>query len=348
MGQFARRSLVAWAALAAATLPAAAEERIGRVDRADPRLDRVVSPDASLEVLADGHEWTEGPLWVPSEGWVLFSDIPRNAVYKWEEGEGKELYLKPSGYTGDAPRGGEKGANGLLLGPEGRLVLCQHGDRRIARMEAPLSDPSPRFTSLVGAYHGKRLNSPNDATYAADGALYFTDPPYGLEEGVDDPAKELPFQGVYRLPQGGEPTLLTKALSRPNGIGLSPDGKTLYVANSDPDRAVWMAYDVKDDGTIHNGRVFFDATKWVDQRKGLPDGLAIDRKGRLFATGPGGVLVLAPDGTHLGTIRTTQATSNCAFGDDGSTLYVTADRYLLRIRLRTEGKRFVSSEKAGP
>ncbi len=307
---------------------------VGSVERLDPALDALVPPGAALEILADGFDWTEGPVWVPEGGYVLFSDIPPNAIFKWKEGEGAGLYLKPSGYTADAPRGGEVGSNGLLLDAEGRLVLCQHGDRRLARMDAPLEAPAPRFTTLAGAYEGKRLNSPNDAVFHSSGALYFTDPPYGLEKQVDDPAKELPFQGVYRLAPDGTVTLLTDGLSRPNGIAFSPDERTLYVANSDPERAVWMAYDVQADGSLARGRVFFDATSMVREgKKGLPDGLKVDQAGNLFATGPGGVFVFSPEGRHLGTLNTTQATSNCAFGDDGSTLYITADRYLLRIRL---------------
>ncbi|MDH3584315.1 MAG: SMP-30/gluconolactonase/LRE family protein, partial [Phycisphaerae bacterium] len=232
------------------------------------------------------------------------------------------------------------GANALLLDKAGRLVLCQHGDRRVARMDGPLSKPAPKFSTLADRYQDQRFNSPNDAVYHSGGALYFTDPPYGLEKRMKDPAKEIPYQGVYRLAKDGQVTLLTKELSRPNGIAFSPDQKTLYVANSDPAWAIWMAYDVHTDGTIDNGRVFFDATSFVGDRKGLPDGMKLDRAGNLFATGPGGVLVLSPDGRHLGTIQTGQATANCAFGDDGRTLYMTAHSLLMRIRLTTQGLGF--------
>ncbi|HXG60801.1 MAG TPA: SMP-30/gluconolactonase/LRE family protein [Planctomycetota bacterium] len=319
--------------------PAPARTR-GSIERLDPRLDALIPPDAKMEVLGEGFDWSEGPVWVRSGGYLLFSDIPPNRVMKWKPGEGVSLYLHPSGYTGSRPRTGEPGSNGLLLDPQGRLVLCQHGDRRIARMDAPLDRPAPKFVTLADRYQGKRFNSPNDAVYHSNGALYFTDPPYGLEKLMEDPAKELDFQGVYRLAPNGEVTLLTRELSRPNGIAFSPDEKTLYVANSDPARAIWMAFDVKADGTVGAGRVFFDATKWVSSRKGLPDGLKVDARGNLFATGPGGVLVFAPDGTHLGTLRTGEATANCAWGDDGSTLYITADMYLLRIRTSTRGKGF--------
>jgi gluconolactonase len=200
-------------------------------------------------------------------------------------------------------------------------------------MDAPLTAPEASFTTIADRYDGMRFSSPNDAVFDSRGTLYFTDPPYGLPEGPGDPTQETPFHGVYRLGVDGEVTLLTDELSRPNGIALSPDEKTLYVANSDPERAIWMAYDLLPSGRIANGRVFFDATDLVGESPGLPDGLKVDAAGNLFATGPGGVLVFSPDGRHLGTIRTTQATANCAFDEDGATLYMTADGYLLRIRL---------------
>ena len=321
--------------------PTPTYEAVGSIERNDPALDDLVPPDALLEILAEGFDWSEGPVWVNEGGYVLFSDIPPNAIYKWKDGEGHSLYLQPSGYTAETPRSGEVGSNGLVLDAQGRLVLAQHGDRRIARLDAPLDAPTPTYATLTDRYDDKRFNSPNDLVYRSKGELYFTDPPYGLEQRMEDPAKEIDYQGVYRLGTDGTVTLLTDELSRPNGIAFSPDEQTLYVANSDPQRAIWMAYEVLPNGAITNGRVFFDATPLVEQGlPGLPDGLKVDQGGNLFATGPGGVLVFAPDGTHLGTINTTQATSNCAFGDDGSTLYITADMYLLRIHLSTKGDGF--------
>jgi gluconolactonase len=304
----------------------------GKIERKDPRFDKLIAKDAKLEKLAEGFEWSEGPVWVRDGGFLLFSDIPRNSVMKWKEGQGISLYLKPSGYTGVVQYGKEPGSNGLTLDAEGRLISCEHGDRRVSRMETKGGKKT-----LVDSYQGKRLNSPNDLVYKSNGDLYFTDPPYGLPENVDDPRKELDFQGVYRLSKDGVVTLLTKEMTRPNGIGFSPDEKTIYVANSDPKKAVWMAYDVKEDGTLGQGRVFFDATSWVDKKEGLPDGLKVDQQGNLFATGPGGVHVYAADGTHLGSIDTGEATANCAFGDDGSVLYITADMYLCRIRTAAKG-----------
>jgi gluconolactonase len=306
---------------------------IGHVERLAKELDSLIPTDAKIEVLAQGFDWAEGPLWIADGDYVLFSDVPTNRIYRWREGEGHTVWLDPSGYTGEVPRGGEPGSNGLLLDSMGRLVVCQHGDRRVARLETSLTSPAPDFTTLAGRYDGMRFNSPNDAAFHSSGALYFTDPPYGLAEGPEDPDREIDFEGVFRLDPDGTVSLLTTDLSRPNGIAFSPDEKTLYVANSDPERAIWMAYDVRADGSIANGRVFFDATPRVDELPGLPDGLKVDDEGNLFATGPGGVLVLAPDGRHLGTIVTTQPTANCAFGDAGESLYMTADSYLLRIRL---------------
>jgi gluconolactonase len=307
----------------------------GTIERIDPRFDKLIPKTARLERLADGFDWSEGPVWDRKGGFLLFSDVPQNTVFQYREGSGVSLYLKPSGYTGTTARGGEPGSNGLMMDPQNRLVLCQHGDRRVARLESGRS-----FTTLADRYEGKRFNSPNDAVYHSNGDFYFTDPPYGLLKLNDDPAKEIPFNGVYRVSKDGKVTLLTKEMTFPNGIALSSDEKTLYVANSDPKKPIWMAFPVKDDGTIGEGRVFFDATSLAATKKGLPDGLKVDRDGNLFATGPGGVLIFAPDGTHLGTLATGEATANCGWGDDGSTLYVTADMYLCRIKTTTKGKGF--------
>ncbi|MEE2886384.1 MAG: SMP-30/gluconolactonase/LRE family protein [Planctomycetota bacterium] len=326
--------------------PADVLETIGGVERLDRAINALVPMDSRLEVVADGFDWSEGPLWIPEDGgYVIFSDIPPNRIIKWQSGKGASLYLNQSGYLGSIPRFNhvapdEPGSNGLLLDLEGRLVLCQHGNRQVARMDADLDAPRPNYVPIANAYQGKRLNSPNDAAYHENGDLYFTDPPYGLAGKMGDPDKQLDFQGVYRVRPDGRVTLLTRQLSRPNGIAFSPDFETLYVANSDSKHAVWMAFPVKSDGTLGHGRVLFDATTMVGKRRGVPDGLKVDQHGNLFATGPGGVLILSPDGRHLGTLLTGQATSNCGFGDDGSTLYITADRYLVRIRLSTRGAGF--------
>ena len=307
----------------------------GKVERLDPAFNKLVPPGAKLEKLAEGFTWSEGPVWIRDGGFLVFSDVPKNTVFKWKEGEGISEFLNPSGYTGSTPRGGEPGSNGLTVDSKGRLVLCEHGDRRVARLEKDRTK-----TTLADRYLGKRFNSPNDLVYKSNGDLYFTDPPYGLEAANNDPKKELPCNGVYRISKKGEVTLLTGELTYPNGIAFSPDEKTLYVAVSDPKQAIWMAYDVKPDGTIANGRIFFDATAKVKEAPGLPDGMKVDKKGNLFATGPGGVFVFTPDGKHLGTINTGEPTGNCAWGDDGSTLYIMANHYLSRIKTSTIGKGF--------
>ena len=303
------------------------------VDKFDPSLDELISPDADIEILAEGFDWTEGPLWLPEEEQLIFSDIPPNTIYSWSEEGGKQVYLNPSGYTGEIERGGEVGSNGLFLSPDGKLVLCQHGDRRMALMNAPLGYPEPDYTTIVDNYQGKRLNSPNDGTFNSKGELFFTDPPYGLEKNMDDPLKELSFQGVYRYDTAGNLHLLTDQMTRPNGIALSVDETKLYVANSDPEIAVWMEYNISENGELDQGRVLYDATSQVGKTKGLPDGLKVHPSGTIFATGPGGVWIFSPLGDHLGTIRTGQATSNCAFGNNNKYLYMTADMYLMRIPL---------------
>ena len=311
-----------------------------KIERLDPALDRLIAPDAAIETIAGGYTWTEGPLWIKDGGYLLFSDIPANSIHRWQQAEGAKLYLRPSGYTGAEPRGGETGSNGLLLDRSGRLVMCQHGDRQMAAMDAPLDQPQPKFLPLADRYEGKRFNSPNDAVFHSNGDLYFTDPAYGMEKQWDDPKREIAFAGVYRRSKDGTVTLLTRDMTRPNGLAFSPDERRLYIAQSDETAAIWRVFDVKADGTLGAGRVLFDATSMVKSRKGLPDGLKIDTEGNLFATGPGGVLILSPEGKHLGTIMTGQATSNCAFGDDGRTLYMTADDYVMRVRLKTKGVGF--------
>ena len=308
----------------------------GEIERLDPALDRLVAPGAPIEKLAGGFDWAEGPVWNPKAKTLLFSDVPRNVVFEWKQGVGTREILLPSGYTGSGVRGGESGSNGLALDRQGRLVLCQHGDRRVARYEG-----AGRFTTLARHYKDRRFNSPNDLVFHSNGDLYFTDPPYGLEKGDQDPAKELLFSGVYLLrARTGEVVLLAGDLRFPNGIELSPDQKTLFVAISDPSNPVVMAYDLQVDGTASNGRVFFDARTLAADRKGLPDGLKVDQRGNVFATGPGGVLVISPAGQHLGTIRTGELIANCAWGDDGSTLYLTSDMFLARVKTLTKGRGF--------
>lgn len=306
----------------------------GTIERYDKAIDAILSPAAKAEIIASGHEWTEGPLWIEKSQMLLFSDIPRNTVYKWTEKNATEVYLVPSGYTDTARRGGETGSNGLLLDQSGNLVLCQHGDRRIARMDAPLSAPSPSFTTIAGSYNGRRLNSPNDAVYNSRGELFFTDPPYGLEHNMSDPKKETPFQGVYKVTTGGEVVLLIDTLTRPNGIAFLPGEKTLLVANSHDEKPHWYAFDLDDSGAIRKGRIFYSAAGYDKSWKGGNDGLKVDRNGNVFATGPGGLWIFNKNGKLLGKLRLDEAASNCALSPDEKTLYITNDMYVLRLKMR--------------
>jgi gluconolactonase len=302
------------------------------VERADPELDDVLPPDARLERIAGGFEFTEGPVWT-RDGALLFSSPNTNAIYRWTPAGRVTVFRTKSGYAGvDIGRYHQPGSNGLTFDPDGRLTICQHGNRRVLRVE-----PHGDTTVLADAFEGRRLNSPNDLVYRSDGALYFTDPPFGLPLGFDDPAKELPFSGVFRV-AGGEISLVTDELEGPNGIALSPDERTLYVGNWDPERKVVIRFPLDDEGAAGPGEVLFDMT-------GAPgedavDGLKVDERGTLYVCGPGGIWVLAPDGRHLGTLRLPEAPHNLAWGDeDGRTLYVTAETSVYRLRLRVPGIR---------
>jgi len=307
---------------------------LGSIERLDPALDELLSKDAVIEKLAEGFDWSEGPVWMPGNC-LLFSDVPLNTIFKWTERGGVSVFTQPSGYSGTTPRAGEPGSNGLTRDKQGRLIACQHGDRRVARREGN------KWVTIADHFEGKRFNSPNDVVVKSNGDLYFTDPPYGLVKNVNDPAKEIPFQGVYRVSAAdGKVTLLTSEVTRPNGIAFSPDEKILYVASSDPQMAIWMSYLVKADGTLGEGKVLLDVTSMVGKKKGLPDGLKVDQRGNLWATGPGGVLIISPAGKHLGTLATGEATANCAWGGDGSTLYITADMYLCRVKTKVKGAGF--------
>lgn len=305
---------------------------LGSIERLDPAMDELLPKDAVIEKLAEGFNWSEGPVWMGNH--LLFSDVPLNTIFRWDERKGISIYLQPSGYSGTVPRAGEPGSNGLTRDKQGRLVACQHGDRRVARLE------NGKWVTLADRFEGKRFNSPNDVVQKSNGDFYFTDPPYGLVKNMNDPAKEIPFQGVYRISaKDGAVTLLTSEVTRPNGLAFSPDERTLYVASSDGQKAIWMAYPVKADGTLDNGRVLLDVTANRGNKKGLPDGLKVDQRGNLWATGPGGVLIISPSGKHLGTLNTGEATANCGWGDDGSTLYITADMYLCRVKTKVKGAR---------
>jgi gluconolactonase len=308
----------------------AAPPSAGSVVRLDPALDAIVPQNATIEKIADGFKFIEGPLWFP-EGHLWFSDVVGNVVRQWSPSGVTEI-LRPGGADKpNAPEGSYIGPNGMIADRDGAVLLCQHGNRRIARITK-----DRQVSTYIDRFEGKRLNSPNDLVYKSDGSLYFTDPPYGLPGQDQDPAKELKFNGVYRF-ANGKLQAIVRDLTRPNGIALSPDEKVLYVANSDEKRKLWMRYDVQPDGSVANGRVFYDVTSQTEN--GLPDGMKVDSNGNVYATGPGGVWIFSPEGKHLGTIKPAETPANCGWGDDGKTLYITATTGLYRIKLSVAGKK---------
>jgi len=308
---------------------------IGEIKRLDPRIDKLIPKDAKIEVLSSGFIWSEGPAWDKKNDVLLFSDVHRNQVIRWKEGEGKSVFMEPSGYTGIAPHPGGMGSNGLAFNAEGNLVLCEHGDRRLSVLT-----PGGGKKTLVDNYKGKRLNSPNDVCFSANGDLYFTDPSYGLPKQENDPNKELDFSGVYLLRKSGELILVIRNLQRPNGVCLSPDEKTLYVSNRNDDWLGYMSYLVNEDGLVGAGKKFYDVTEAAKTEKGGADGIRTDNEGNLWATGPGGVYVFSPKGEILGIVHTGERIGNCSFGNDGSVLYITSDTYLCRIQTSVVGKGF--------
>ncbi|MBC7889521.1 MAG: SMP-30/gluconolactonase/LRE family protein [Ferruginibacter sp.] len=301
----------------------------------DPEALSILDSTATIEVVAKGFNWTEGPLYISDGDYFIFSDIPANKIYKWKDGQKVTPYLMPSGNSETTVvETKEPGSNGLLLHPDGQLVLCQHGDRRMAKMIAPLNNPRPEFVTLADNYKGKRLNSPNDAVYHSNGDLYFTDPPYGMDKGIDDPKRELDFQGVYRLKPTGELDLLTKELRYPNGIALSPDGKFLYVASSDGANYIWMQYELDANGLAKNQHLFYEAHSYEGKKLGAPDGMKINKRGYLFATGPEGVWLFNPAGKLIARLYTGQLTSNCALSLDERVLFMTCDDYIMQVKLK--------------
>ncbi len=331
-------SLVAAGALTAAPAPITSssapypKDAKTTIERLDPALDAVLAADASVENLGSGFRWSEGPVWDPAQGALLFSDVPENRVYRWKEGAGITVFLEPSGFTGTEYNGRERGSNGLTLDPQGRLTLCQHGDRRVARLAAD----GKSFETIVDRVDGKRFSSPNDLCFDKAGNLFFTDPPYGLPS---DTKQETAFNGVYRLGTDGKLTVIAKELSRPNGVALSPDEKTLYVGSTEGKEPFVKAYTLNADGTVASSRIFFDGSALMKSgRGGGFDGLRVDAQGNIWTSGPGGILIVSPAGKHLGTILTGRPTANCAFGDaDHQTLYITSNESLLRVRTKVKG-----------
>ncbi len=309
---------------------------LGEVLRFDAKMDALIAKDARIEVLSSGFAWGEGPVWVKDGNVLLFSDVHRNQVIKWTEGKGAEVFIEPSGYTGVGAYSLGLGSNGLAIDELGRLVSCEHGDRRLSVMAW-----GEGKRTLVDNYQGKRFNSPNDLAIGRTGRIYFTDPTYGLPKRESDPTREIDFAGVYLLNRDGQVSLITDELRFPNGVELSHDERTLYVAQSDPENPIVMAYPLDGDGKIAGkGKLFFDAKPHRNLGAGNPDGLKTDTQGNLWVTGMGGVMVVSPKGKLIGHIATGERTANCAWGNDGSTLYITADMYLCRIQTKVTGRGF--------
>ena len=315
----------------------AQQKTTGNLVALDDAFFDYVEQNAKIEVLAEGFIWSEGPVWVKEGDYLLFSDVPQNTIFKWKDGEGLSEFLKPSGYTGVLPYSNEPGSNGLIINNDGELVACEHGDRRISKM--PLVGGG-KFT-LADTWMGKRLNSPNDVVQASNGTYYFTDPPYGLPEQENSETREIDAFGVFKIVPNGNVDMVVSNLTRPNGVALSPDEKILYVNQSDSNAPYIMAYNIGEDGSLDEGRIFFDATSLLESGLvGLLDGIKVAQDGTLFSTGPSGVLVITPKGKLLGRIETGQRTANCAWGEDGSVLYMTADNYLMKIQTKTKGTGF--------
>ena len=302
---------------------------IGSVERLSPEIDNLIEKSAKIEILADGFEWSEGPVWSSQLNSILFSDVPKNIIYSWNEDKGLGTFTRPIGYSGKVPNLKKAGTNGLTIDADGNLIICMHGDRKITRLEKLNIN---RKVTLVNSFDGKLLNSPNDLVYDSKGNLYFTDPPYGLLEGDNDKLKEIEFNGVYKVSPNGDIEVLVKNLTRPNGISISNDEKILYVANSDKNNPVIMQYDLSEEGA-KNPSIFFDGRELTKKDIGLFDGLKVHPTGNVFATGPGGVLVIKENGDHIGTIRTEVRTANCAFDENFQYLYMTSDMFLTRIKL---------------
>lgn len=303
---------------------------LGKIEVLDESFKELISPDAKIEILAEGFRWSEGPVWNPATKSLLFSDVPNNKIHQWTAGKPISVFMDKSGWDSKDKSGErEPGSNGLMFDAEGRLVVCDHGNRRVYRVE---KDGTKK--TLIDKFQGKRFNSPNDLIIASNGDIYFTDPPYGLG---DESKSELDFVGVFCLTPKGEVSVITRELHRPNGIALSPDEKTLYVAQSHKPVATYTKYALKSDEPFVRGEIVYDASVLAAKDPGLPDGMAVDVKGNLWATGPGGVLVITPTGKLLGRVITGTPTANCTFGEDGSTLFMTAGKYLLRVKTKTKG-----------
>ena len=310
----------------------------GRIDRWDPAMDAIVPKDWKIEKLAEGFGWAEGPIWVKSGGYLLFTDVPGNKMWKWSEKGGLEKFLDPSGAPSFDPEiWREAGANGLAIYDKDSILLADTGNRNIQRLDLKTKQKTP----VAVSFEGKKFSSPNDVVKTKNGVLFFTDPPYGFKKFDDAPQKEIPFNGVYRMGKDGKVSVIEKELTRPNGVALSPDEGVLYAAQSEGSKAIINAYTLDKDANVTGKKLFADLTDLVSKEApGAPDGLTVAADGTVFATGPGGVIVLSKDGKRLGRIWDGKQTANCKFGDDGKTLYMTSHNMLARIRLNIKGAGF--------
>ncbi len=300
----------------------------------DPAAASIIDSNTEIRALGKGYQWAEGPVYVPQGGYFLFSDVGGNTVYRWKEGSEVTVYLKPSGYTGLFPGTAQGGSNGLAIDGSGRLILCQDGDRRLAMMDAPLDKPEAKFTVLADKYEDKRFNSPNDVVVAPNGDIFFTDPPYGLKAGVKDSLKELPFQGIYCLKKDGRLVLLTKELGYPNGVTLSPDGKQMFIANSDLENMIWVKYALTDSNTLGEKTIFADIHPFEKVHEGTPDGIKIAKNGTVFASGPDGIWIFNAAGKLLAKVHTGDFTANCALSADDKFLFITANHQVMGVALK--------------
>ncbi len=325
-------------ACVAAPPPAPTTIAEAKIDRWDPAMDAIVPKDWKIEKLAEGFGWAEGPIWVKSGGYLLFTDVPGNKMWKWSEKGGLEKFLDPSGAANpDMNVWREAGANGLAILDANTILLADTGNRGIQKLDLK----SRKKTPVAMSFEGKKFASPNDVARMKSGVLFFTDPPYGFKKFDDAAEIEIKFNGVYRMAKDGTVTVIEKELHRPNGVALSPDERTLYVTQSEPAKAIIMAYALDAAGNVTGKTLFHDATDLVAKdAPGLPDGLTVATDGTIFTSGPGGILVLSKDGKRLGRISNGKATANCKFGDDGKTLYLTSHNILARIRLNVTGAGF--------
>jgi gluconolactonase len=318
--------------------PAVKDSAIGKIEIYDKSAGSLIDSAAPIEVIGRHYIWSEGPVWVESRQLLLFSDVRQNKIFQWNGKDTPVVFLTPSGYTDTAFRNGENGSNGLTLDKDGKLLLCQSGNRHVARLNAPLDSPRPEFTVLAKDYKGKKFNSPNDLVTDSRNNIYFTDPIYGLPQREHDPTRELNFEGVYKIGTDGKITLLIDSISRPNGIALSPDEKILYIGSTDDKLPRWYAYHLNKDGNIESGGVLLDATAMKEKAavKGGADGFKIDKSGNIFASGPDGINIISPEGKLLGLIKIyNRPVSNCAFNQSKDVLFITADDLVLRVKLHS-------------